>query len=68
MSGETSFSIDEIRDQLAKLGYSGVGDDRLHQFQKDLSHLMTSSGLDETGDSTETSNQIKVFDLVRLSY
>jgi hypothetical protein len=72
MSGETSFSIDEIRDQLEKLGYKGVGDDRLYQFQKDLSHLMTSSdrshlmtssGLDETGDSTETSNQIKVFDL-----
>lgn len=62
MAGESSFSIDEIRKQLENLGYKGVGDDRLCQFQHDLSKLMSS---DATGDysSTETANQIKILDL-----
>ena len=45
----TSFSLDEIRRQLAALGYENVGQERLEQFQSDLSRLMSRSG---GGDST----------------
>ena len=41
---DSSFSIDEIRRQLQALGYDHVNDDRLYQFQSDLSRLMTHSG------------------------
>jgi len=40
---DSSFSIDEIRRQLQALGYDHVNDERLHQFQSDLSRLMTTS-------------------------
>jgi len=45
----TSFSLDEIRRQLAALGYENVDQERLEQFQSDLSRLMSRSG---GGDST----------------
>ena len=40
---DSSFSIDEIRRQLQALGYDHVNDERLYQFQSDLSRLMTSN-------------------------
>ena len=40
---DSSFSIDEIRKQLQALGYDHVNDERLYQFQSDLSRLMTTS-------------------------
>ena len=50
---DSSFSIDEIRRQLQALGYDHVNDERLYQFQSDLSRLMTSnnSGLTTPKDA-----------------
>ena len=72
MSGESSsFSLEEIRKQLETLGYVGVGDDRLHQFQSDLSRLLsndttTNSGLGDASYTTTdtTTDNINVLDLV----
>jgi len=36
-----SFSLDEIKAQLAALGYGDVGQDRLEQFHTDISELMS---------------------------
>ena len=36
-----SFSLDEIKAQLAALGYGDVGEDRLEQFHTDISQLMS---------------------------
>ena len=41
MSDADSFSIDEIRSQLQSLGYDGITNDRLFQFQQDLSKLLS---------------------------
>ena len=48
----TSFSLDEIRRQLAALGYENVGAERLEQFQSDLSRLMSRSGGGDTSINT----------------
>ena len=48
MSDE-SFSLDEIRAQLASLGYTGLSEHRMIQFQSDLSRLMNTC---ETGDDS----------------
>ena len=52
MSDE-SFSLDEIRSQLASLGYAGISDERLNQFQSDLSKLL-SDRLTDTNSYTES--------------
>ena len=36
-----SFSLEEIKAQLAALGYGDVGEDRLEQFHTDISQLMS---------------------------
>ena len=57
MSDE-SFSLDEIRSQLASLGYGGISDARLNQFQSDLSKLL-SDRLTDTNSFTESAPSSK---------
>ena len=69
MSDE-SFSLDEIRSQLASLGYGGISDARLNQFQSDLSKLLsdrltdTSSLTESTPSSKPPSDSVIVRDIV----
>ena len=58
MSDE-SFSLDEIRSQLASLGYGGISDARLNQFQSDLSKLL-SDRLTDTNSFTESAPSSKL--------
>jgi len=68
MSDNDSFSLDEIRSQLAELGYDGISDDRLFQFQADLSKLMSARSDDEswTASSSRGLDIINVLEMVRF--
>ena len=47
-----SFSLDEIKAQLAALGYGDVGEDRLEQFHTDISQLMSGKAFTSHQKST----------------